>query len=275
MIKPTKAQAKAYLQEALDEIPGLRQLDFDSLEFTKWHRSTRIAMNYIFGADSQNTKEFKNIEYLLYYPDEDVGVIEIRDAEIYARGLHMASAMLESMVEEIDRWWPDDVQAAPGVVVPSLIGTVNSNRVFVVHGRDEAAKQTVARYLEGLGLEPVILQEQPSQGRTIIEKFEDYAQTVGFAVILGIPDDIGGLAGEADNLQPRMRQNVVLELGYFAGAIGRKRVCALLKGGVERPSDYDGVIYIPLDDFGGWQMELAKEMRAAGLPVDLNRLLQA
>ena len=152
---------------------------------------------------------------------------------------------------------------------------MDTNRVFVVHGRDEAAKHTVARFLEGLGLEPVILQEQPSQGRTVIEKFEDYAQTVGFAVVLGTPDDVGSLADEMDNLQPRMRQNVVLELGYFAGALGRKRVCALLKGDVEKPSDYDGVIYIQLDDFGGWRMELAKELNAAGLPVDMNRLLSA
>lgn len=274
MMQPTKAQAKAYLQEALNEIPRLRHLDVDSSEFTKWRRSTRVAMNYIFGADSQNAKELGNIEYLIYYPDEDLGVIEIRSAETYLQGLHMASAMLESMVEEIDRWWPDD-QASPQAGVPNVNEVPVTNRVFVVHGRDEEAKQTVARYLEGLGLEPVILQEQPSQGRTIIQKFEEYAETVGFAVILGTPDDVGALADDRDNLRPRMRQNVVYELGYFNHALGRKRVCVLLKDDIERPSDYDGVIYITLDNFGGWRMELAKELKEARLPVDLNRLLSA
>ena len=98
---------------------------------------------------------------------------------------------------------------------------------------------------------------------------------MGFAVILGTPDDIGALADDQDNLRPRMRQNVVFELGYFTHALGRKQVCVLLKATFERPSDYDGVIYIALDDFGGWRMELAKELNAAGLPVDMNRLLSA
>ena len=179
------------------------------------------------------------------------------------------------MTEEIEEYWQDDIHSQAASEQPSVGEPIATNRIFVVHGRDEAAKHTVARFLEGLGLQPVILQEQPSQGRTVIEKFEDYAQTVGFAVVLGTPDDVGSLADEMDNLQPRMRQNVVLELGYFAGALGRKRVCALLKGDVEKPSDYDGVIYIQLDDFGGWRMELAKELNAAGLPVDMNRLLSA
>ena len=178
--------------------------------------------------------------------------------------------MLESMIEEIDTWWTDEAQASPrsGSLVSS------TNRVFVVHGRDEAAKQMVARYLEGVGLDPVILQEQPNEGRTIIEKFEEYAQ-VGFAVVLCTPDDVGALESEQDKMRPRPRQNVVLEWGFFLGKIGRNRVCALFKGDVEIPSDYDGVIYIRLDDFGGWRMELAREMKAAGLPVDMNRLVDA
>ena len=188
-------------------------------------------------------------------------------------GLKRASEVLESMIEEIAEYWPDDVQPQTANGQLNVGEPIATNRVFVVHGRDEAAKQTVARFLEGLELEPVILQEQPSRGRTIIEKFEEYAETVGFAVVLGTPDDVGGLADEPDNLQPRMRQNVVLELGYFTRALGRKRVCALLKGDIEKPSDYDGVIYIIMDDFGGWRMELAKELKAAGLPVDMNRLL--
>ena len=70
-----------------------------------------------------------------------------------------------------------------------------------------------------------------------------------------------------------MRQNVVLELGYFAGKIGRKRVCALVKGDIEAPSDYDGVVYIALDDAEGWKVQLARELRAAGLPVNVDGLL--
>lgn len=270
MMKPTKAQAIDRIQRALDAIPALMSMSRFSQEFTKWHRNTRIAIEYTFGEDSQHAGTFKRIRYSLGVFSNHTPEYEFQEA--YVHGLERANAILESMIEEIEEYWLDGVEASPQADLPNVNEVPVSNRVFVVHGRDEAAKQTVARYLEGLELEPVILQEQPSEGRTIIEKFEEYAQSVGFAVVLGTPDDIGGLVDEPDNLQPRMRQNVVLELGYFAGKIGRKRVCALLKGEVERPSDYDGVIYIPMDDGEGWKLTLGRELRASGFAIDLNRL---
>ena len=146
-----------------------------------------------------------------------------------------------------------------------------SNRVFVVHGRDEGTRSIVARFLESLDLEAIILQEQPNEGRTIIEKFEDYAD-VGYAVVLCTPDDVGSLAEEQEKLRPRPRQNVVLEWGFFLGRLKRNRVCVLLKGDVEIPSDYAGVVYVKLDESGGWRTELAIELQRSGLQVDLNDL---
>jgi predicted nucleotide-binding protein len=140
--------------------------------------------------------------------------------------------------------------------------------VFLVHGHDSGTKETVARFLERLGLNVVILHEQPGQGRTVIEKFEDHAATAAFAVVLLTPDDVGG--GSTGKLLPRARQNVVLELGYFLGALGRKRVCALRAEDVEEPSDLRGVLYIPIDTEGGWRLRLGSELKAAGLDVDLN-----
>lgn len=147
-----------------------------------------------------------------------------------------------------------------------------TRRVFVVHGRDEAAKETVARFLAKLDLEPIVLHEQPNQGRTIIEKFEGHAD-VDFAVVLLTPDDFGDHADGSDQPQPRARQNVIFQLGYFVGRLGRSRVCALHKGGVEILSDYEGVIYVSMDDPQGWRLLLAREIKAAGIDVDLNRAL--
>ena len=130
----------------------------------------------------------------------------------------------------------------------------------------------VVRTLERLDLAPIVLQEQSSEGRTIIEKFEDHAGDVGFAIVLCTPDDEGRLRGEQD-IKPRPRQNVVFEWGFFTGQIGRGRVVALVKDDVEIPSDYSGVIYIPLDEQGGWKMRLVKELSSAGFQVDANRLL--
>lgn len=140
-----------------------------------------------------------------------------------------------------------------------------------MHGHDEAALQQVARFLEKLDLEIVVLREQPSEGRTIIEKFEEYSD-VGYSVVLFTPDDRGGPAeAEFKDHQLRARQNVILELGFFLGRLGRSRVCALYSQGVEMPTDYSGVVYVELDRNGAWRLELGREIKAAGLPVDMNK----
>ncbi|MGA9349745.1 MAG: TIR domain-containing protein [Anaerolineae bacterium] len=147
-------------------------------------------------------------------------------------------------------------------------------RVFIVHGHDEAAKQTVGRFIEKLGLHAIILREQPHAGRTIIEHMEKHSN-VGFAVVLLTIDDIGGPKGtKLKGLKPRARQNVIFELGFFVGKLGRNRVCVLYKEGVEIPSDYHGILYVPMDPNGGWKGSLAKEIKEAGIPFDLDRILK-
>lgn len=115
-------------------------------------------------------------------------------------------------------------------------------------------KQSVARTLERLGLEPVILHEQPNRGQTLIEKI-DRESDVGFAVVLLSPDDRGySIADGEKSTRPRARQNVIVELGYFAGKLGRENVVALHRGSdLELPSDYDGVLYTPYDARGAWR----------------------
>lgn len=138
-------------------------------------------------------------------------------------------------------------------------------KVFIVHGHDEGPREAVARFLERLDFEPVILHERPNRGRTIITKFQEEASDVGFAVVLMTPDD----PGSSGDLR-RARQNVVFELGFFVGALGPERVAAIVKGSVERPSDFDGVMYVDFDNGGGWKLLLARELEAAGFAVDMN-----
>jgi predicted nucleotide-binding protein len=143
----------------------------------------------------------------------------------------------------------------------------------VVHGRNDEIKETVARFLGQLDLTPVILHEQPSGGRTVIEKFEDHSDA-SFAVVLLTPDDVGRLGADASaELQSRARQNVIFEWGFFVAKLGRRHVCALYAEGVELPSDVNGVIYVELDLKGAWKLLLARELKAADLAVDLNRAI--
>ena len=140
------------------------------------------------------------------------------------------------------------------------------NAVFVIHGRDTGRKDTVVRFLkEDLNLQTVVLQEEPDEGLTVIEKFEHYAAQAGFALVLLTPDDVGSLGSSTESAQSRARQNVIFELGYFVGKLGRSRVRTLKAGEVEMLSDYEGVIYITMDDAGGWKEELRREIRNAGL----------
>lgn len=152
----------------------------------------------------------------------------------------------------------------------------NNNKVFIVHGHDGELKEKVARTLDQLGLEPIILHEQADGGRTIIEKFEANAEDCRFAVILLTADDYGQSKEErtaANEPKLRARQNVVFEMGYFMGRLGRARVVVLLDNGVEKPGDIDGFVYVPTADEYGWKMRLAKELINCGYKVDLYKII--
>ena len=148
-----------------------------------------------------------------------------------------------------------------------------NKKVFIVHGHDNEAKQETARVLEKIGLNAIILHEQPDVGKTIIEKIEAYTD-VSFAVVLYTECDLGRAKNATVNDERyRARQNVVFEHGYLIGKLGRDKVCALVKGNVETPGDITGVVYTKMDDSGAWKLQLVRNMKATGMDVDANRLM--
>lgn len=145
--------------------------------------------------------------------------------------------------------------------------------VFIVHGRDQARLHEVARFLERTTMpdvEVTILNEAPNVGQTLIEKLERVGAKAAYAVVLLTGDDEGGIAQSGEH-QPRARQNVILELGYFLGKLGRERVAILHEQGVELPSDVHGMAYIQLDPGGGWKTKLSRELAQVGIHLDLLR----
>ena len=268
--RPTKAKAIDRLQKARHAIPALKQLSYDSEEFSRWHRATRLAIGNTFHNEGSHLDEFTAIQF---FESTSIVVIDYTHSQhqaAYNRGLASADSLLRSMIDEVNEYWGDDDQnPSPNV---QEFGATITNEVFIVHGRDDGTKNTVARFLERLDLQPIVLADQPNRGFTTIEKFEHHAQ-VSCAVVLLTPDDVGSLKGTENILSPRARQNVIFELGFFFGSLGRGRVCALTKGDVEIPSDYAGVVYIPFDDHGGWQLALSRELQAAGFTIDANRVL--
>ena len=263
MSRLSKKKAMELIQKSLFGINEFKILaeDYynldDSGEFLTWHRNTKVAIEKIFGDQSQHVNEFLECFLLA---DDDIDAIG------------RAESILTSMLNEINEHWDDDVPIQRPSPTKRTIQT-DMKKVFVIHGRDEGAREMVAGFLKKLELKPVILSEQSSKGRTIIEKFEEHSE-VGFAVALLTPDDTGSLKGARGKPNPRARQNVIFELGFFIGRLGRERVCALVKGEPEIPSDYSGVAYIPLDDSGGWKLSICRELKAAGYSVDVNRIVQ-
>ncbi|MBU4220826.1 MAG: nucleotide-binding protein [Euryarchaeota archaeon] len=150
-----------------------------------------------------------------------------------------------------------------------------NKKVFIVHGHDKEMKQAVARVLEKLDLEPIILHEEPNKGRTVIEKVEDCSEDTQFAIVLLSPDDRGCKVNNfPKSAKLRARQNVILEMGYFIGKLGRNNVLGIVKeeNDFERPSDIFGILFTPFKT--GWELEMVKELQSCGYNVDANKLLK-
>ncbi|MFS0605603.1 TIR domain-containing protein [Peribacillus frigoritolerans] len=156
-------------------------------------------------------------------------------------------------------------------ITENVEATVDRTKVFIVHGHDELAQSKAARFVEKLGFETIILHEQASSGKTIIEKIEKYSN-VGFGIVLYTPCDIGAKNEPEPKFQTRARQNVVFEHGFLMGKIGRSNVCALIKDEVEAPNDISGVVYVTMDSHDAWKNKVAKEMLESGYKIDMNKL---
>lgn len=262
--------------DKIKAIADLMQKTRKSMEFSMWLRETETLLIHAFGPKSRQVHDFKAISY--YPPIISFGPYDDnRDTDyqtFYLSGLQIARECLLAIVTEVKDFYPDEPEPASVDVNAKTFeqrggsnAGSNSRKVFVVHGHDEGMKSSVARFLEKLDLQPIILHEQPNGGKTIIEKFEANAD-VAFAVVLISPDDEGNEKGKKDKLQSRARQNVILELGYFIGRLGRAHVCALQYGEIETPTDVLGVLYVPYDLNGGWKIQLIKEIRAAGISLE-------
>lgn len=249
------------LEEYRDDVSTLSYEDKHHLD--RIRRKGKMLIRNLHGDKSDYLKDFRNISfYPSFAPAGDA-----YERECWESGKNKIINLINIMLEEASLF------GAPveGANDNEAKTTEKGNRVFIVHGHDENAKINVARFIEKLGLEAIILHEQPSKGKTIIEKFEEHASSSCFAIALLTTDDVGYPQNNEASAKPRARQNVIFELGYFCGALSRRNVCVLYKEGVEIPNDYLGVVYTQLDEGGAWQLHLAKEMKSAGLDFDMNK----
>ena len=152
----------------------------------------------------------------------------------------------------------------------SISAASSSKDVFIVHGHDSVVLKDVENFVRKIGLNPIILRDMPSTGKTIIEKIEKYTGNVCYAIVLYTPCDEGKAKEDAE-YKSRARQNVVFEHGYLCGKLTRSHVCALVKGDVEVPGDLSGIVYVSMSE--KWEFDVAKEMKIVGIDLNINNLI--
>ncbi|NQD90423.1 nucleotide-binding protein, partial [Paenarthrobacter sp. CM16] len=238
------------------------------------------------GTTAPNISGFPNSKYGSFYgkkfTDHEIkqASLTLRERQLIRGKAGMGGPIIRPEISDrgIQIIEAQDSAAAQASEIEDLVDvsdkgeTGPAGRVFIVHGHDEARKYQLARFLRDLtGHEPVILHEQPNRGSVLIEKLESSAAKTGFAVVLLTGDDFGR-AKATTGERPRGRQNVVFELGFFIGALGRSKVAVLMEPGVEEPGDVTGIVYTPLDAAGAWKSALATEIDAAGITIDWSAL---
>lgn len=270
LLRPfTKASFLQKLQEKMTEIDALQKMSYGNESFQLWRNSAETLLVHALGDEVAQTVEFKTISY--WPPLIVSGMAESVYQESYESGLQRARTALQSIYDEVQEYFDDqNIEQKQAVERQTLpLG----KEVFIVHGHDNEMLLKVKEFLTKSGLHPIVLREQPNEGRTIIEKFENEAASTGFAVVLLTPDDVGRDVNEVNGENPRARQNVVFEMGYFIGKFGRRKVAVICDPSVERPGDVAGVVYIDNTSGNDWKIDLMKELRAAGYDVDPSALL--
>lgn len=257
------------LSRRLAEIGNSLELDAARVAYREWGDYNRTLLKRLF--EGPILREYDvNAPFILF--DTPTLGEELRNLVRDADG---ELGRLRSIRGRLHLWAPE-FDLEPVVMVQGPDPEVDPDEpteigpIFIVHGRDEAPKHEIARFLEQLGLEAVILHERTSRGKTLVEKLEHYGRQAGYAVVILSPDDEGRFSDEQADLEPRARQNVIFEMGYFIGLLGRERVSAVLQSDLRQPSDINGVVYV--EWAGDWKLQLTSELREAGYEIDMNQL---
>lgn len=237
--------------------------DYGHERYNAWKKSVTKFLNQYIPNEVQRFNEKANPTYGVFLRRNGMSYHDF----FWKTDGSAMNAYLESLILDIQN---DDYDFTPinkEVQDVKTIPEAKSKKVLIVHGHDEAAKYRTEAFLRKHGFDPIILHLNASKGDTIIKKLERLAEGVGYGIVLYTPDDMGETKVKAvqHELQPRARQNVVFEHGYLMGLIGRPNVAAIVEGYVEKPSDIDGVVYIPSSN---WEIDLLRELHEAGYPIN-------
>lgn len=230
-----------------------RNITADDPDFVAWNNSLIRFVEKKYGMKSTTTLNFKNRHYSLMIFGSNTPTSSFIQA--YKKDMAITVKELEILLEE------ENEDTINEIITLENNKSINSKKIFIVHGRDNIKKYELSCFLYEQGLEPIILHEQVNNGQTIIEKIEKNSTDIACAIILLTPDDEGKLRDSNSPLKTRARQNVIFEAGYFMGKLGRNRTI-ILSGVEETMSDIDGIVYI---DINNYKSALLKELKELNL----------
>lgn len=251
--------------ESLDQSNSLANFIKTLYEYEKWNEYNEYLLKTIFVGEHMLSRYLGKRQHYQYLQDQtdemnNIHLLGLIDEK--QKVLESINNILDLCMESAE---PIELEKEK-----KPIPSKENKKIFVVHGHDIGLKDSVARFLKQLKLEPIFIIEGVSEGKTKIENLEIHPSKADYVLVLLSTDDVGALKGHEKNQRPRPAQDVILELGYFYGSMGKNRVCALYKDDLELPSNVSGILWVRMDDAGVWMMKLAREMKAAGLDIDLN-----
>lgn len=264
--RSTVAQLFTYMSSEIKDNPVYDKYENDRERWTNWPTTDETSFRHGQWEFPDNLDDAKSLSYNIY---KSVATNEKNWADNFAFGLFRQKSLGDNFYKLNSAFMGYFGQALEEIVnanpefEDSTPKTTNNKTAFIIHGHDNELKTEVQLLLKRAGVSSIVLHEQADKGRTIIDKIIGETQIAGYAIALLTPDDLT----QHGNI--RARQNVILEVGFFLGLLGKERLRMIVKGEVEIPSDLQGILYEKHDNSGAWKIKLLKELQAVGIYVDI------
>jgi predicted nucleotide-binding protein len=253
-----------YLNDEIKDNPVYDKYELESAKWDEW-KTAAAWSDWALPTSIENSKQ---LAYSLFKE------ISEHDNDWFVQfGLFQQSVILQNQRSFVDAFLGyfvkalNDILNANPEIEENTPKKINSQTAFIVHGHDNELKIEVQLLLNKAKVSSIVLHEQADRGRTIIDKLVGETEVAGYAIALLTPDDFTQAGTQ------RARQNVILEIGYFLGKLGKERLRMIVKGDIEIPSDLQGILYEKHDSGGAWKIKLLKEMQAVGIFVDLRAVI--
>ncbi len=284
-------EAIRLIRRQADRLRTLDATDSRQPVFRRWFRETKAVLDEAFGADTPSGahREFQDVLFQPLRPSKVDPDSDWRQA--YEKGVSVVFAFLDSVVEDLTAH-PDHASgAAPEEKAPESrassatpasaasgkpsaktgAGSGTGRRSCLVVGKDEDACADVVRFLDKIGSHAVALGELPGGAASLLDRLDEHKDAAFAVMIVAAGEPAVGASGKrSGKSSPGSERNPSLELGILIGRLGLQNLCMLYREGAETPPSSEGIACVALDARGAWRFDLARAMKGAGLPVDLN-----